>query len=42
MLQDVHTDEWQLFDLRGIRQVARWLQTIPLESATFIAFRKKL
>lgn len=41
MLQDVHTDEWQLFDLRGIRQVARWLQTIPLESATFIAFREE-
>ncbi|MGX9135386.1 single-stranded-DNA-specific exonuclease RecJ [Rummeliibacillus sp. JY-2-4R] len=41
MLQDVKTDEWQLFDLRGIRQVARWLQTIPLEEVTFIAFREE-
>ncbi|MFJ8262283.1 single-stranded-DNA-specific exonuclease RecJ [Rummeliibacillus sp. NPDC094406] len=40
MLQDVKTNEWQLFDLRGIRQVARWLQTIPLEEVTFLAFRE--
>lgn len=40
LLQDAQTDEWQLFDLRGIRQVARWLQTIPLKEVTFIAFRE--
>lgn len=39
MISDVRTDEWQLFDLRGIRQVARWLQTVPLEESTFIAFK---
>lgn len=39
MISDVRTDEWQLFDLRGIRQVARWLQTIPVEESTFIAFK---
>ncbi len=41
MLQDVKTDEWQLFDLRGIRQVARWLQTIPMDEVTFIAFKEE-
>lgn len=41
MLQDVRTEEWQLFDLRGIQQVTRWLQTIPLEDVTFIAFREE-
>lgn len=40
MLQDVSTDEWQLFDLRGIRQVARWLQSIPNENVTFLAFKE--
>ncbi|MFE6167679.1 single-stranded-DNA-specific exonuclease RecJ [Viridibacillus arvi] len=39
MISDVRTDEWQLFDLRGIRQVARWLQTVPVEESTFIAFK---
>jgi len=41
MLADVQTDEWQLFDLRGIRQVSRWLQSIPLEKVTFIAFQNR-
>ena len=41
MISDVHTDEWQLFDLRGgSNKVSKWLQTIPLEEATFIAFKK--
>jgi len=39
MIEDVQTTEWQLFDVRGIRQTARWLNTVPKEEATFIAFR---
>lgn len=39
MIHDVQTTEWQLFDIRGIRQAARWLMTVPKEQSTFIAFR---
>ncbi len=41
MIEDVQTTEWQLFDIRGIRQTARWLNTIPKEEVTFIAFRQE-
>lgn len=41
MISDVHTDEWQLFDLRGgSNKVSKWLQTIPVEETTFVAFKK--
>ncbi|MGE7912841.1 single-stranded-DNA-specific exonuclease RecJ [Lysinibacillus xylanilyticus] len=39
MIEDVQTTEWQLYDIRGIRQTSRWLNTVPKEEATFIAFR---
>ena len=39
MIEDVQTTEWQLFDIRGIRQTSRWLNTVPKEEAVFIAFR---
>ncbi|EKU41318.1 single-stranded-DNA-specific exonuclease RecJ [Lysinibacillus capsici] len=39
MIEDVQTTEWQLFDIRGIRQTARWLNTVPKDVARFIAFR---
>ncbi len=39
MIEDVQTTEWQLFDIRGIRQTSRWLNTVPKEEATFLAFR---
>lgn len=39
MIEDVQTTEWQLFDIRGIRQTSRWLNTVPKEETTFIAFR---
>ena len=39
MIEDVQTTEWQLFDIRGIRQTSRWLNTVPKEEAIFIAFR---
>ncbi|WP_249663433.1 hypothetical protein [Lysinibacillus fusiformis] len=38
MIEDVQTTEWQLFDIRGIRQTARWLNTVPKDEAQFIAF----
>ena len=39
MIEDVQTTEWQLFDIRGIRQTSRWLHTVPKEEAIFLAFR---
>ncbi|MFJ5566700.1 single-stranded-DNA-specific exonuclease RecJ [Lysinibacillus xylanilyticus] len=41
MIEDIQTTEWQLFDIRGIRQTSRWLNTVPKEEATFIAFRSE-
>ncbi|MGE7673927.1 single-stranded-DNA-specific exonuclease RecJ [Lysinibacillus sp. NPDC094403] len=41
MIEDVQTTEWQLFDIRGIRQTSRWLNTVPKEEATFLAFRSE-
>ncbi|QPQ33301.1 single-stranded-DNA-specific exonuclease RecJ [Lysinibacillus sp. JNUCC 51] len=41
MIEDVQTTEWQLFDIRGIRQTSRWLNTVPKEEATFVAFRSE-
>ena len=38
-IEDVQTTEWQLFDIRGIRQTSRWLHTVPKEEAIFFAFR---
>jgi len=39
MIEDVQTTEWQLFDIRGIRQTTRWLMTVPKDEAVFLAFR---
>ncbi|MEK4486577.1 single-stranded-DNA-specific exonuclease RecJ [Psychrobacillus sp. FSL H8-0484] len=38
MIQDARTNEWQLFDIRGIRQVNRWLPTIPVGQTIFVSF----
>lgn len=40
MIQDVQTDEWQLFDFRGKSQTANWLAKIPIERTDFIAFQE--
>jgi len=40
LLKDLSTDEWQLFDLRGIRETSRWLHTIPKKGTVFIAFQE--
>lgn len=39
MVEDVRTDEWQLFDIRGIRQVSRWSKLIPDKGQVFLAFK---
>lgn len=41
MIQDAKTNEWQLFDIRGIRQVNRWLPMIPLEQTVLVAFHEE-
>lgn len=40
MIEDAKSNDWQLFDIRGIRQVNRWLPTIPVEKNVFIAFNE--
>src|SRR5690606_30840283 len=39
MIEDIRTDEWQLFDIRGIRQVSRWSKLIPEKEQVFLAFK---
>ena len=41
LLQDVETKDWQLYDIRGIRQTHRWTNTIQEKETVFIAFNKK-
>ena len=40
MIQDAKSSEWQLFDIRGIRQVNRWLPMISVEKNVFVAFNE--
>lgn len=39
LLQDIRSDERQVFDLRGIRDPLRWMHTIPAENVLHIAFQ---
>ncbi|MGI2326491.1 single-stranded-DNA-specific exonuclease RecJ [Planococcus sp. YIM B11945] len=39
LVEDVRTDEWQLFDIRGIRQVSRWSKLIPSKDQVYLAFK---
>ncbi|MBT2582394.1 single-stranded-DNA-specific exonuclease RecJ [Planococcus sp. ISL-109] len=41
LVEDIRTDEWQLFDIRGIRQVSRWSKLIPKEKHVFVAFQQE-
>lgn len=41
LLKDILSNDWQLFDLRGIREVSRWLHTIPTAHTTFLAFHQR-
>ncbi|MEO4052151.1 single-stranded-DNA-specific exonuclease RecJ [Solibacillus sp. CAU 1738] len=38
MIQDVQSNEWQLFDFRGKSQVSNWLAKIPIAQTDFVAF----
>ncbi|WP_270179413.1 single-stranded-DNA-specific exonuclease RecJ [Alkalihalobacillus sp. CinArs1] len=39
-VHDLAVDEWQLFDYRGIRDLSKRLENLPLEKLTMIAFRE--
>ncbi|HSI66857.1 MAG TPA: single-stranded-DNA-specific exonuclease RecJ [Planococcus sp. (in: firmicutes)] len=39
LIEDVRTDQWQLFDIRGIRQVSRWSKLIPAKEQVYLAFQ---
>ena len=41
LITDLKSDEWQLFDLRGMREPSRWLPSIPLEKTLFFAFQQQ-
>jgi single-stranded-DNA-specific exonuclease len=41
MITDAKTDDWQLYDIRGIRQVNRWNQMIQTDQTIYLAFDKK-
>jgi single-stranded-DNA-specific exonuclease len=41
LIRDVQTKDWQLYDIRGIRQTSRWTHLIQEEETVFIAFNKK-
>ncbi|QMT18725.1 single-stranded-DNA-specific exonuclease RecJ [Planococcus maritimus] len=41
LVEDIRTDEWQLFDIRGIRQVSRWSKLIPTQNQVYVAFQQE-
>ncbi|WP_438311129.1 single-stranded-DNA-specific exonuclease RecJ [Sporosarcina sp. FA9] len=41
LIRDLLSDEWQLFDLRGVHEQSRWLHTIPAKCTAFIAFQEQ-
>ncbi|GEK34368.1 single-stranded-DNA-specific exonuclease RecJ [Kurthia sibirica] len=41
LINDVKTEQWQLFDIRGGNKISKWLQKIPMDSTTFVAFKKE-
>lgn len=41
LLEDLQSTNWQLFDLRGIREVSRWMHTIPTTKAVYFAFQEQ-
>ncbi len=41
LLKDILSNEWQLFDLRGIKEMSRWLPSIPTVHTTFLAFHQE-
>lgn len=41
LISDIRSDEWQLFDLRGMREPSRWLPSIPADGTLFVAFHEQ-
>ncbi|MDW0109610.1 single-stranded-DNA-specific exonuclease RecJ [Sporosarcina aquimarina] len=41
LLQDIRSDERQVFDLRGIRDPLRWIHTVPKDNVLYIAFQQQ-
>ncbi|MFF5996878.1 single-stranded-DNA-specific exonuclease RecJ [Lysinibacillus sp. KU-BSD001] len=41
MIEDVQTEEWQLYDYRGKSQAANWLSKLPVEQVDFVAFQQQ-
>lgn len=39
MLEDISVEDWQLFDYRGIREIAKKINTLPKEKVCLVAFR---
>lgn len=40
ILEDIRCDEWQLFDIRGMKDVSRWLSMLP-EEKVVLAFHQE-
>ena len=38
MLADVRVTDWQLFDIRGKKHVGHWINTMPAQEVSFVAF----
>ncbi len=41
LIGDIRSRDWQLFDLRGVREPSRWLPTIPVDRTLFVAFHEQ-
>lgn len=41
LLEDAASNDWQLFDVRGIRQLYRWINQVPVEETHFVAFQQE-
>ena len=41
MIEDVQTEEWQLYDYRGKSQAANWLSKLPIDEVDFVAFQQQ-
>lgn len=40
LVEDIQSNDWQLFDLRGIREVNRWVDKVPSTNTAFLAFQE--
>ncbi|MGV3464046.1 MAG: single-stranded-DNA-specific exonuclease RecJ [Heyndrickxia sp.] len=40
-IRDIKIEEWQLFDVRGVKQLNKWIPNIPKDDTLFITFQKR-